>query len=234
MTRRASHKATQKDAKKFDLFTRHLRWREKYIHQYRHNGPRDDWEEWEDLELKRCSELIRPCLRPLARLKAFVLPEGLPHFEPILAQSAHEALFQIHRFPRQLIGYLSVLDGKGYKAIRLLAAREYEQIFPGENVRTEGTVKIRGAFDDGQRLVLKCIRKDRQIHSHFIPTPRKRELLLLLDSREYRELTSEWDEYIWDQIWGSTGAMGRSPSHTFGAKSGTVGTTACRSASRSW
>lgn len=206
---------SNKDAKKLDEFWSRADWIEAYGSHYGHTGPRHGWEDWPDRVLIRAFGKIRPLLKPLNRPIAFPPLEGLEGDTVTIANTAHEAMFEILRYPDRLLGALPALNGQAYAVIRRAAEQELELLLP---VRTEtgehDAVRplLQGNFDDHGRLVLRCTRPDEPVRSRLI-SGHCLKLLLILSSEYYGSQTSGWDESIWDEMWGHRRRDGKKSEH---------------------
>jgi hypothetical protein len=81
---------------------------------------------------------------------------------------------------------------------------------PAEPTRPEPRVRVKGEFVGGG-LVLRCLRGNELTGPEFPPPGNQLALLLVLGSSEYGKLSSNWDEFIWDQIWGAHRKDGKPP-----------------------
>ena len=203
------------DCERFQDFWRCLRADEDFGRQYGHCDPVPNWRDRPDRDLERAFGRIKRPLAALARPATFPGIPGLPEADgPIIATTAHEAVFQLNRFPNRWVGAIGALDGEVYAAVRAEAERELHLLLNARSaadVAAPARPTVRGEFDDHGRLVFRCTRDGHPADGPVALTGQSLRLLVVLDCTDYRQKTTGWDEFVWHQVWGVDRRDGKPP-----------------------
>jgi hypothetical protein len=197
----------------FAAFWDHVHRAERHVEQYCHTGYFDGWEEHVDEEFWDAFRRIDPSLGTLKAQRPFRQPRGLPNDGPIIVTSGHEGLVNFLNPPERLFGAPHALLSPEYQAIRDAAEDELDQVVrppaPATPDQSAGSGDrswrpvVKFAFDGEGRLVLSCHSRPKRRTVRVVLKNQQRDVFLVLTSAVYRAVTACWDEFLWNQIWGT-------------------------------